>query len=407
MTTTLPAAETLRQTDLATLIETITSQRARAIDVIRPARELAFAGSILELNGLDRVLTPDGFMDANGLYTPTQLALGHLDDKLKIGLPYLRKMYAQKPELFAENVNTWLLEDDRSYMLRLLRSDDSPTGILRAILSPKYLRYDNIDILMATLAGIQAAEVTDPVVDADLTETRMVVRVTVPSMAVHAEELLKNYRSPFDGSDVSMGWTPDRVRRASQREGMGVEGGGKLVFAGIVITNSEVGGGRWKITPRIVVQVCNNGLTFTADGLKKTHLGAEQEDGILEWSAETQRINLDLITSQTVDVVKTYLNPEYVAKKVAELERKAGEPISQPTEVIAAVSKELAFSKEQQALILDHFIRGGQTTVGGIMQAITSAAQVVRNGDTAFDMEEAAVKAMSVAHTANKALASK
>ena len=68
--------------------------------------------------------------------------------------------------------------------------------------------------------------------------------------------------------------------------------------------------------------------------------------------------------------------------------------IDDPVKAVELVGKALAFSQDEQALILSHFIDGGQRTAGGILQAITSAAQVVKDPDRAYDLEGAAVAAM-------------
>jgi hypothetical protein len=47
--------------------------------------------------------------------------------------------------------------------------------------------------------------------------------------------------------------------------------------------------------------------------------------------------------------------------------------------------------------ILDHFIKGGDLTAGGIMHAVTSAAQVQDDGDAAWDMENTALEALQLA----------
>jgi hypothetical protein len=47
--------------------------------------------------------------------------------------------------------------------------------------------------------------------------------------------------------------------------------------------------------------------------------------------------------------------------------------------------------------ILAHFIRGGQLTAGGVMQAVTSVAQTLDDGDTAHDLEAQALRAMDLA----------
>jgi hypothetical protein len=46
---------------------------------------------------------------------------------------------------------------------------------------------------------------------------------------------------------------------------------------------------------------------------------------------------------------------------------------------------------------LDHFIRGGAITAGGVLQAVTSYAQEVDDPDEALNLEESAVRAMELA----------
>ncbi len=54
------------------------------------------------------------------------------------------------------------------------------------------------------------------------------------------------------------------------------------------------------------------------------------------------------------------------------------------------ISGRLRYTEAQQAEILDHFIKGGDLTAGGIMHAVTSAAQVQADGDAAWDLENTA-----------------
>ncbi|HEY6749611.1 MAG TPA: hypothetical protein VI357_28330 [Mycobacteriales bacterium] len=44
-------------------------------------------------------------------------------------------------------------------------------------------------------------------------------------------------------------------------------------------------------------------------------------------------------------------------------------------------------TEDQQNSVLDHYLGGGQRTAGGILQAITSAAQVQDDADSAYDLE--------------------
>ena len=46
---------------------------------------------------------------------------------------------------------------------------------------------------------------------------------------------------------------------------------------------------------------------------------------------------------------------------------------------------------------LTHFIRGGQLTAVGILQAVTSVAQTLDDADTASDLEAQALRVMDLA----------
>ena len=48
---------------------------------------------------------------------------------------------------------------------------------------------------------------------------------------------------------------------------------------------------------------------------------------------------------------------------------------------------------------LVHFVRSGDLTAGGVMHAVTSAAQIQDNADTAYEMESAALRALDLAAT--------
>jgi hypothetical protein len=59
----------------------------------------------------------------------------------------------------------------------------------------------------------------------------------------------------------------------------------------------------------------------------------------------------------------------------------------------------LRYTEAQQAEILDHFIKGGDLTAGGIMHALTSTAQAQDGGDAVWDMESTALEALRIATT--------
>ena len=61
------------------------------------------------------------------------------------------------------------------------------------------------------------------------------------------------------------------------------------------------------------------------------------------------------------------------------------------------MSAAAAVHRRQQATILDHFIDGGDRTCGGVLHAVTSAAQTLADADDAYDMERRGLAAMTLA----------
>ena len=172
-----------------------------------------------------------------------------------------------------------------------------------------------------------------------------------------------------------------------------------MVFAGFVISNSETGCGAFTLTPRLVAQVCRNGMTITRDAIRAVHLGEPLSEGVVTWSGNTQDKTLALITAKTTDAVAAFLDPGYVQAAVAQIERDAGHELADPPEAVRTVSQRLRFTDAQQNDILAHFIRGGDVTAGGVMHAVTAAAQTQDDADTAHEMESAALRALDIAAT--------
>jgi hypothetical protein len=374
----------LRNASLGALVGELQEQQDRKQDLIVPARDLwSREGRVFVRGAGEPVLTADGV-------TPTHLELDPTaiyDEGVaaKTGLPrnFLRTLRETgRTDLVDANFNGLLhgnktLEvpgDDRRFMLRTFKGQDGESGRARALLSDSFRTIDNWDVLMATLAGMRAAGLDAHTVRAaDLTDRRMYVKIVAPEIQALAPELLKNYRSPFSGASGADNPT---------------------VFAGFVLSNSETGGGAFTITPRLEVQVCSNGMTITKDAVRRTHLGSKaEEDGVVQYSDATQRKNLELITLQTKDAVTTFLNADYMNAAIRKIEAKAGAPVSRPQEVVQAIVKREAFTKGDVDGLLDHFIKGGDMTAGGVFGAITSYAQTVADADRAYLMEADALSA--------------
>jgi hypothetical protein len=379
---------TARNADLADLAEILRDQHARKVDVVAPASTLRTRNGMLVVRGAEAVIDADGVTEADGIYRPTPVADEGIANRLGIPTAYLRRLREDRPDLYDANVNGWLHgrtkrhadgtvetiapPESRSFLVRAFRGDGG-VGVARAFLSDRYKIVDNFDVLTAALNGIRSSGVEVEVEAADLTDRRMYVRLVAPAVRELAPDILEGYRSPFTGETGA---------------------DNPVISAGFVLSNSEVGAGAWTLTPRLRIEVCKNGMTINQDAFRHVHLGGKLDEGIVRWSDETMRRNLDLVTSQSRDAVATFLDLDYVRAKIREIRERAGAPVDDAADTIKRVAKSLAFGQEAADEILNHFVRGGQMTAGGVMQAVTSYARTLPDADAAADAEGLALGAL-------------
>lgn len=377
---------TTRNATLTDLVAMLRDQQARKVDVVAPASAVTSVDGQLHVRGVDAVIDEDGVTPADGVYTPTAVCDEGLADKLGIPVAYLKRLRTARPDMYDANINGLLRgrrrrlaagqtqviypADPRSFLIRCFRGDEYGSdhrvpGIARAFLSDRYAVVDNLDVLTAALDGIRDAGVEVNIDGGDLTDRRMVLRVTCPQVQALAPALLAGYRSPFTGES-------------------GDEN--PLMWAGFQISNSETGGGAFTIVPRLVVQVCKNGMTITRDAMSKVHLGSRLDTGVVRWAEDTQQAAVALVKKQTRDAVQTFLSTDYLNQTIADLQARSGETVETPEQVRTLV-KALRYTDTDLDGILGHFIRGGQTTRGGVVNAITAYAQDVTDGDLAHDLE--------------------
>ena len=257
----------VRNATLGDLAGLLRDQQARKVDIVASASAIRARNGQLVIDGTDPVLGPDGVTMTTGTYTPTEVCDQGLADKLGIPVQYLRRVRGQRPALYDANVNAWLDGDPRKFLVRCLRpATGEGSGAARAFLSDGYRRIDNLDVLLAALDGVRQAGVPVQVDGCDLTERRMYVRVVCEQVRALAPALLAGYRSPFTGA-------------------AGADN--PVVFSGFVLSNSETGCGAFTLTPRLVVQVCRNGMTITRDAIRSVHHGERLDEGVVSWSGNT------------------------------------------------------------------------------------------------------------------------
>lgn len=387
---------TLRNAELDQLIELLRTQQDAKIDLVTPTDQLRFA------DGQIRVPLDNPIMNATGVITeltldPSDEMIGDIATRADIPVRYLRKLYANDDaqedfaewrELLDQTLTTHYHDAamNRKVLIRAFHNEEG-AGTGRALLSDRYRAIDNLDILMATLTGVKSSGVNATVTQCNLSPRSMRVRFTAPEITAMAPELLDGYRTPWENKDGG-GYGTQGLRDD--------QGNLPIVYAGFEISNSEIGSGTAKITPIINVRICNNGLVINAAAQAHRHTGGKLDTGMVNWSAGTQQKAVDLITSQTTDIVGQFLTVDFLQDQITGLTAKAGKPVDDPKGTIERIGKNLSWSEKEQDQILAMFIRGGQSTSGGVMQAVTAAAQIVEDPDRAWDIEAQGIRAMEL-----------
>lgn len=378
----------LRNATLGQLAELLQQQHDSKVDVVVPASQVRSEGGALIVPGVTTTLTDDGVEATPGLLRPTEVCDGTLASKFDIPVKYLRRVREsglmvdagtiEAMPLIDATLNAHFAADNRKVLVRGFRSDNLlGEGIARAVLSDQFRAIDNLDSLTAVLDGARRTGRHIEVQKVDLSERAMRVHFTAaPEITALAPTLLRGYRSPFNHG--------------------GGDGGPPIVFAGFVASNSETGGGAFQIVPRLVVQICNNGLTMTRDAFRQVHLGGRLDEGVVRWSDATLRKNIDLIASSTADAVETFLDVDYMRSVIEGIEAKADTPIDRPEEALKIIGQRLRYSEQERETLLAHFIGGGQPTAGGVLNAVTSMAQMVEDPDRAAEIEAGALDAFAL-----------
>lgn len=359
-------AAVLRNADLATLLERLEHLNSLKLDAVVPSSKM-----YVNSDGRLVLLDVEG-TDVETVATTTPRFDRQIAKKLGIPPKYASRMRESHPELYAVNVNEWLERDRRRFLIRSYRNGHVEA---RALLSNTYKMIDNLSVLDNSLRAIEDAGIEIKVLNSDLSESSMYLKLDAPNVTVDAEPIIHQFDTRFTGDHTGY-----RSGKLDTR-----------VSAGIVIRNGETGGAALSLAPRVTFLVCINGYVFNLDSLREVHLGKRLDAGIIEWSDETRKANADLVSLQTRDAVRAFVNEDYLQGKVNEFVEVGETPLEHPNECVTNVCNEIGLSEERRNAILNHFARTGDTSRFGVVQAITRYAQDEPVPDVANDLEVAAV----------------
>lgn len=326
---------------LRDLAQELHRQLASKKDMIVPS---AFLRHSTDEAGVPRI-TIEGAGAPLG-YGVTPLARRQLAEKLKIPFNYFERMREEHPALLDRNVNTWLQSEDSKRMIRTL------DGNVRAVLSNRYRRIDNYDVVESILPVLERLP-NAKFESVELTETKMYLKVVTPD--------LKTEMRPGD-----------------------------VVQAGVVVSNSEVGHGMAGAQPFLYRCICSNGCIAPDFSLRKLHVGKTlgADTDVTVFKAETLEADDRAFLLMLRDVVEAAVSEATFMQMAEKLKKTLGIPlVGNPVKTVEVLAQRYSLNDEERSGVLRHLIAEGSLTGYGLINAVTHYSQEVEDYDRATEFE--------------------
>jgi hypothetical protein len=264
----------------------------------------------------------------------------------RIGVPasYMAKLYEKDRELFARNVTRWLhdggtLPQDGEFLLRC-DSDSQGNEFVRAALSDQYGIIDDVHLVDATVAAIEASGLIDEftIEQAVTTDRSLHIRVSARDRAFDAARLL------------GIGSTdPD------------------LLFPMLHFSNSEVGLGSANLEGGVFRPKCLNGLVALVGQLgrfAKRHIGS---GGDLQAR----------LTAQAPTILEGAVQLTQQFAESQEIKLVTADAVAQLRNLFARTHVSRAVEQD----VLHHLGNGFTTTRYDVVNAVTAAARPLHYDD--------------------------
>lgn len=277
---------------------------------------------------------------------PTGYAHGQIAGYAGVPKQYYDKLLIENPALLTKNVNHGL--DGQSKELgrggrpenRMIRTVG---GKVRAMLSASYRRLDSYDLANTVLPVLLQHKFQ--VVSAEITETRFYLKALTPKVTAEVKP-------------------------------------GDLVQFGLMISNSDVGAGTFRVEPLVYRLVCANGMICDT-AIKKFHLGKNLAgDDVQELlSQKTLQMTDAAFFAQVKDLVIASMEPQMFESQVNRLREAAKQPIKNfdIPEVVELSMKAIGVDGENVKQNIIQYLANGADGAGltkwGLANGFTYAAQ--------------------------------
>lgn len=328
------------------LAQKITDQAEKKVDMVVDSRSM----QLLPVEQDDVTTNAPVLMsiDDSKQMEITPTAHRQLATRLQIPYAYYERVMNNNPVLLAENVNNWLGQTQNKRMIRTYQSDGSTVwDLMRADLSNKYLTFDNEDVAEAVLPVMFDEQLE--IISSNVTEKKLYIKAVTDKLTGEIES-------------------------------------GDVVRGGVIVSNSEVGYGSVNVQAFIERLVCMNGM-IAETSFRRRHIGASHDITDL-LSRDTLNKTSEALVGQVQDVVRNVLSHEGFNNVLGKLRETTETEIAKPIDAVEIIQKQFKFTEDEKDSVLNHLIKGGDTTKWGLTNAVTRASQDLEDYDRATEFEK-------------------
>jgi hypothetical protein len=343
------------------LYQNLEEQRENRKDIIADTRSLVVSST----DGITTMSVSTG--DDILSYPVSDVSHRQIAERLSIPFKYYERMRMDYPELLDSNINGWLQKNPEKRMLRTLG------GKLRAFLSDRYRRLDNLELVdhvLPVIAQMKGCSIES----CDITETHLYLKIINKTMKAEVVP-------------------------------------GDIVQAGFVISNSEIGLGALKVEPLVYRLACRNGLICKDLAHKKYHAGRQVEDtdnAYELYSDETLAADDKAYFLKVQDIVSAAVNESKFNLAVDKMRSALNVPTGEdPVKTVEILGDRYVLNKTERATVLRHFIMGNDFTAFGLVNAVTRSSQDVSDYNRATELERLGGTLLDDSMNLQKAFSSK
>lgn len=291
-----------------------------------------------------------------GRFLVNRHATNQIAGRLQIPKKYWDLMAEKNPALLAHNVNEWFKANGDAALVRTL--DDAA----RAYLTPRYRTIDHDAVVRTLLPTLK--EVGVEVRSCQITPSRLYVQVSAPGLTDEVEV-------------------------------------GDVVQMGVVVSNSEVGSGSYRIDQMLYRLRCKNGL-IVGEVARKNHVGrsiaGDDEETREVYSEQTLALDDLALLSKVRDTVRAFLSPMALSAVVNAAKKATRVKIADLLGAAQAVDEIVELNESERGLFRRNLINGddGAATGWRVVNALTAVAHDTNDYDRAVELERAGGKLLAL-----------